>query len=74
MYADDIVIISTSVAGLQDRLRQLEKYCSEWCLKVNINKTKVLIFNKAGRKIKNMFYFQNENLECVNNYNYYILS
>jgi hypothetical protein len=48
MYADDIVIFSISANGLQQKLKLLEKYCSDWCMKVNIKKTKVLIFNKAG--------------------------
>jgi hypothetical protein len=38
MYADDIVILSISHAGLQNRLHQLEKYCDAWCLKVNNKK------------------------------------
>ena len=40
MYADDNVIISTSANGLQQKLKLLEKYCSYWCMKVNIKKTK----------------------------------
>ena len=70
MYADDIVIFSTSAEGLQDRLRKLEKFCDDWCMKVNIKKTKILIFNKAGRKISEKFSFQNNILECVQSYRY----
>ena len=70
MYADDIVIMSTSAEGLQSRLKQLEKYCADWCLKVNIKKTKIVIFNKAGRKIHSNFLFQNNLIECVSNYKY----
>ena len=44
MYADDIVFFSTSANGLQQKLKLLEKYCSDWCMKVNITKTKVFIF------------------------------
>jgi hypothetical protein len=40
MYADDIVILTISHAGLQNRLHQLEKYCDAWYLKVN-NKKKL---------------------------------
>ncbi len=39
-------------------------------MKVNIKKTKVLIFNKAGKKIVENFRFQENFLECVSNYRY----
>ena len=70
MYADDIVIMSTSAEGLQQRISILEKYCSDWCMKVNIKKTKIMIFNKAGRKIQFKFTFQNSIIECVSSYKY----
>ena len=60
LYADDLVLFSTSAKGLQTRLDKLQKYCKDWCLKVNPNKTKVLVFNKDENKI----------LDCVVNYKY----
>ena len=68
MYADDVVILSESAAGLQNKLRKLENYCADWCLDVNIDKTKFIIFNKAI--IKSTFKFQNEFIECVKSYRY----
>jgi hypothetical protein len=62
MYADDIVIFSTSPEGLQNKLNSLEKYCADWGMKVNIKKTKIIIFNKAGRTIKKKFLFANQKL------------
>ena len=70
MYADNVVILSESAAGLQIKLRKLEAYCTDWCLDVNIGKTKIIIFNKAGRLIKSAFTFQNETTECVKSYQY----
>ena len=70
MYADDVVILSESAAGLQNKLRKLENYCADWCLDVNIDKTKIIIFNKAGRLITSTFKFQNEVIECVKSYQY----
>ena len=68
MYADDIVLLSTSPQGLQNKLDILKQYCNDWCLTVNTNKTKVLIFNKAGKHIKHTFNFNDTQLECVNRY------
>lgn len=53
LYADDIVLLSESAKGLQFSLNRLHQYCSNWDLQVNINKTKVMIFNKGGRLLKN---------------------
>ena len=46
LYADDIVLMSQSANGLQKLLDNLKLFCDQWNLKVNIQKTKVMIFNK----------------------------
>ena len=70
MYADDVVILSTSKTGLQEKLKKLEKFCSDWCLQVNINKSKVIVFNKSGTTSKDKFFFENTKLENVHDYKY----
>ena len=70
LYADDVIFFSNSANGLQDRLNALVSYCYTWCLKVNLKTTKVLLFNKSGRLIKEPFYFNNELIESVNKYTY----
>ena len=70
MYADDLVLLSTTSAGLQEKLNKLYKYCQDWCLDVNVRKTKILVFNKPGRRLENKFYFNNECLENVTHYRY----
>jgi len=52
LYADDIVILAETEIELQTRLNILKDYCLKWRLTVNINKTKVVIFRKGGRKHK----------------------
>ena len=59
MYADDVVLLSSSKEGLQHSLSSLQKYCDSWNLKINIEKTKILIFNKSGKLLKNdKFFYQ----------------
>ena len=70
LYADDVVLLSKSSTGLQQRLHCLEQFCKEWCLDVNISKTKILIFNKAGRHLKENFTLATKPLECVTSYKY----
>ena len=71
LFADDMVIIGNSPADLQHRLNRLVEYCTEWGLKINASKSKVIVFRKRGG-IK-----QNEHwnvgldlLEIVEQFNY----
>ena len=71
MYADDLVLLSTTAEGLQNCLDRLGKYCHKWKLRVNIEKTKILVFNKGGKLLKNQsFKFGSEELEIVKSYKY----
>ena len=49
MYADDIILLSSTSQGLQQELNILVQYCIDCCLSINTSKTKIIIFNKAGR-------------------------
>ena len=55
MYADDIVLLSKSAKGLQTLLCRLEDFCNKWNLKVNINKTKIIIFNNTASNLGLIF-------------------
>ena len=70
MYADDIILVSTSAPGLQEKIGILGKFCDDWCLTVNIQKTKIMVFNNAGRLSNVQFKLNNTVLECVNRYKY----
>ena len=71
LWADDILILSESEAGLQTKLNALEKYCDTNKLYVNTKKTQCMIFNKTGRLLKHhKFVYKNSPLECVREYKY----
>ena len=71
MYADDLVLMSTSKAGLQRCLEDLQTYCGKWKLKVNINKTKIVTFNKSGKLLKRqLFFYREKTLENVQEFKY----
>ena len=46
LYADDTIILSETEADMQYALAIFEKYCHHWKLKVNLQKTKIIIFCK----------------------------
>jgi hypothetical protein len=71
MFADDLVILSKSATGLQNSLDKLSKYCNTWGLQINIKKTKVIIFNKAGHQLKKFkFILNGQIVEMVPSYCY----
>ena len=53
LYADDLVIFSRSAKGLQNifLISKMESFCDFADLDVNIDKTKVMIFNNCGNPL-----------------------
>jgi hypothetical protein len=49
LYADDTVIFSESVEGLQKMLDTLKSYSEHWKLEVNVSKTKMVVFRNGGK-------------------------
>ena len=48
LFADDIVMFSSTIPGLQKQIHVLESYCDESKLTVNMDKTKVVVFKNGG--------------------------
>ena len=46
LFADDLALLADSHTGLQASINLLEEYCLTWDLKINIDKTKTVSFNK----------------------------
>ena len=71
LFADDMVLIGHSVSDLQASLNRLHDYCSKWGMKINIDKTDIMVFRKRGR-IKNneKWFYGGKELKIVNNFNY----
>ena len=70
LYADDTVLLAESANDLQEQLNAFSEYCDTWKLKVNVDKTKVLVFG-FGRLQENLkFSYKNEDIEIVKQFNY----
>ena len=70
-YADDLIILSKTEQGLQERINCLSKFCSKWHLEVNIKKTKVMVFQKATRKsFSPEIFLSGKRIEFVKEYTY----
>lgn len=70
MYADDVVLLSTSEQGLQNCVNKLSNFTKDWKMTVNIKKTKVLVFNKSGRVQNIKIKLEDEDIESVKQYTY----
>lgn len=46
LYADDTLLFSETLEGMQNLLTVFDEYCKLWKLEVNTEKTKVVIFSK----------------------------
>ena len=72
MYADDTVIMAENEHDMQRNLNLLNDYCNCNKLKVNISKTKSMVFARSKTRLNNIptFKFGNIDLEQVEDYIY----
>jgi hypothetical protein len=68
LWADDLILVSDSVSGLQKQLDNLYNFCCDWQLIVNTVKTKFMVF--GTKKDDAEFYFNEMKLERVEKYKY----
>ncbi len=73
LYADDLLLVSVSAAGLQAQLGVLERYCERWGMTVNVEKTKVVVFPASSRSREGQaprFTYQGERLATAPSFRY----
>ena len=70
LYADDTIILSETEVDMQYAFSIFEKYCHQWKLKVNFQKTKVVIFCKRKSKNQKDFKLCGENVQIEDSYSY----
>ena len=70
MYADDLIILSESAQGLQKSLDKLKTYTNNWDLKLNLKKTRIMIFRRGGPKCNTQFFFGTDTVEHATHYKY----
>ena len=70
LYADDTVLMSENVNGMQTMLNIFSEYCNTWKLQVNIAKTNVVIFSKSNVTQNTRVMSDNKELDICESYNY----
>ena len=48
LFADDVILLSDTIIGLQRQLSILGYFCDDYHIAVNTGKTKVLVFRNGG--------------------------
>ena len=69
-WAADLLLMWKTEIGLQNMLKALKNYTSKNGMTLNIEKTKVMIFNKSGRHMRRQFYFGKNKIETTRQYKY----
>ena len=49
MFADDLVLLSTTNTGFKRCIYNLSQYCKKWNLTIKLKKTKIVTFSKTGK-------------------------
>ena len=76
LFTDDVVLLADSIKELQELIDRLAEYCKTWKLNINVDKTKVVIFNRKQYVHQVLLILDNMKLEFVPSYKYlrFILS
>ena len=58
LYADDIIMFSDTIIGLQRLLNILSAFADKWKMNINLSKTKIIVFRNGGilQKTEQWFY------------------
>jgi hypothetical protein len=52
LFGDDLAVGATTIIGLQRAIICIKDFCEEWSLKINVCKTKIVVFKKGGNPIR----------------------
>ena len=71
-YADDIVLFSESESGLQSALNKTDIYCKRWGLRINLDKTKIIVVGCSlkSAEANSTFTLGDRKVSVVKSYNY----
>lgn len=65
-YADDLVLLADDPQVLQRMINRLERYCGLWNLRVNLGKSKIMVFQRGGKRGKyEKWKYGDEEIEIV---------
>ena len=68
LFADDVTLIAPTRGALQQMIDVCATYCSKYCLKFNVGKTKVMVFGKITKSSSSLakIIVNGESIEYIN--------
>jgi hypothetical protein len=74
LFADDMANTGDTVVNLQKQIDVLDQLYDKFGMKVNIGKTKIVIFKRGGKnKASEKWFYKGKQIEIVPFYNYHCL-
>jgi hypothetical protein len=70
LYADDAVIFSDTPVGLQDEIDTLRHYCNRWKLRLNLEKSRIVVFRKGNRVPNIQWYYGDTEIKVCSKIRY----
>ena len=71
MFADDVASMADTVANLQDHIDRISEFCDSTGMKLNLSKSKVMVFRNGGPlKSYEKWFYKNDKIEVVTYYKY----
>ena len=71
LFADDVILLSDTVAGLQNQLNMLKRQSDCMDLTVNLEKTNIMVFRKGGHLAeRERWFYGQEEIQITNSYKY----
>jgi len=69
-YADDIVLLTRNKVALEDMMRTLERFLKKRKLELNVEKSKIMVFNRKRRERKKVWKWKGKEIEEVQSFKY----
>ena len=69
-YADDAVIFAESAEELQNGINILFRYCNRWKMKLNTDKSQIIVFKKGRKSSKEKWSYGDMELKVTSNIDY----
>ena len=71
LFADDLALFSQSVIGLQRMINKLSAYCEKYAMKINVDKTKIVVYRNGGKLgRKEVWYLNSNQIQVVSKFRY----
>ena len=71
LFADDVILLSDTVVGLQNQLNALKQEADRLFLNVNLDKTNIMVFRKGGHhSVYEKWWYGELEVKVTNSYKY----